>query len=465
MESSQKYMVYSSIVLGLLIIYLALRDLSITAIFVGLFCLLVVVVGLYIYRQNHKTTKKYMTSLINQTADTVREKTTDIKPLKTDISFDDIAGIDDIKEELLGVVDFLNQPQKYLKHNISLPKGVLLVGPPGVGKTMIAKAMASTASCPFYYHSGASFVQIYVGMGAKKVRELYETARANAPAIVFIDEIDAIGKNRGVGNNDERDATLNELLTQMDGFLTVNNLENSVMTIGATNKVEILDDALLRPGRFDRQIYIGLPNITDRQKIITQAVKDMKVSFDKDMLATHTSGFSSAGVVAMINEAKIDMIKNDKNILTQDNIEEATKKIRYGKKQKTILDTKQKRIIATYQASKSFVTKKSVKLYDEGVLYEPEPYVSLGGLLANIEAQLSGCVGVEVILGEEFVVFQSEIDQAYKIAKDIKDRYKLSSLKPKETIDICKANLTKIIEQNKAEVISIADKLLQTEEV
>ncbi len=458
-------MIYSSVVLGLLVMYLALRDLSSSAVLFGILSVLVLVVGLYVYRQNHKTTKKYMTNLINQTADTVKEKTTEIKPLKTDISFDDIAGIDDIKEELLGVVDFLNSPQKYLKHNISLPKGVLIVGPPGVGKTMIAKAMASTASCPFYYHSGASFVQIYVGMGAKKVRELFETARANAPAIVFIDEIDAIGKNRGVGNNDERDATLNELLTQMDGFLTTNNLANSVLTIGATNKVELLDDALLRPGRFDRQIYIGLPNITDRLKIIEQSIKNIRTNFDKISLASQTSGFSSAGVVAMINEAKIDMIKNNKRILNQNNIEVATKKIRYGKKQKTVLNKQQKQTIATYQASKAFVTKKNIKLYDEGVLYEAEPYVSLNSLKEHISGLLSGCVGVKVILGEEFVVFQSEIDMAYKIATDIKDKYKLSSLEPKETISECKEKLTKLIEKNKTDVLSLRDKLLQTEEI
>ncbi len=465
MNSSKKYMIYSSVVLFVLFLYLLSRHISLTTFLIGLLVVSTIIIGLLVYRQNNNTTKKYMTNLINQTADTLKERTTDIKPLKTDISFDDIAGIDDIKVELLEVVDFLNNPQKYLKHKISLPKGVLLVGPPGVGKTMIAKAVASTASCPFYYQSGANFVQIYVGMGAKRVRELFETARANAPAIVFIDEIDAIGKSRGVGNNDERDATLNELLTQMDGFLTTNKLENSILTIAATNKVELLDDALLRSGRFDRQLHIGLPNITDRQKIIEQAIKNIKTKFDKTVLAEQTSGFSSAGVVAIINEAKIDMIKNNKNILSQKNIEQATTKIRFGKKQKKVLNEQQKQTIATYQASKAFVTKKNIKLYDEGVLFEFEPYVSLGSLKEQIAALLSGTIGVQVILKEEFVVFQSEIDQAYKIATDIKDKYKLSTLQPQEIVDECKINLTKIIEKNQKDILNMRDKLLQTEEV
>ena len=187
-----------------------------------------------------------------------------IQAVSSNITFKDIAGIKEIKEELEEIVDFLNNPKKYLEFGIKLPKGVLLVGPPGVGKTLIARAVAGEADVPFFYQSGASFVHIYVGMGAKKVRELFAKAKQNAPAIIFIDEIDAVGKARSGKSNDERESTLNELLTQMDGF----DGDSGVIVIAATNKIEVLDDALLRAGRFDRRVHVGLPNIDDKKKIL-----------------------------------------------------------------------------------------------------------------------------------------------------------------------------------------------------
>ena len=201
------------------------------------------------------------------------EESGNVEAIHSNITFEDIAGIEEIKEELEEVVDFLNNPKKYQKFDVTLPKGVLLVGPPGVGKTLIAKAVAGEADVPFFYQSGASFVHIYVGMGAKKVRELFNTAKRNAPSIIFIDEIDAVGKQRGLGSNDEREATLNELLTQMDGFTS----SSGVMVIAATNKIEVLDEALLRAGRFDRRVFLNLPNRIDREKILKLYLKKQKI--------------------------------------------------------------------------------------------------------------------------------------------------------------------------------------------
>ena len=286
-----------------------------------------------------------------------------IQAVTSNVTFKDVAGIKEIKEELEEIVDFLNNPNKYLKYGVKLPKGVLLVGPPGVGKTLIARAVAGEADVPFFYQSGASFVHIYVGMGAKKVRELFAKAKQSAPSIVFIDEIDAVGKMRSGKSNDEREATLNELLTQMDGF----DGESGVIVIAATNKIEVLDDALLRAGRFDRRVYVGLPNIEDRKNILELYLKDINHKIDIEKLVNETAGFSSAALATLINEALLNMIKSYKKNLDYKDIEVAKNKLEFGKKQIKILDDEQKEILAIYQASKAYISKTKVALLDESV--------------------------------------------------------------------------------------------------
>ena len=341
-----------------------------------------------------------------------------------------------------------------------MPKGVLLVGPPGVGKTLIAKAVAGEADVPFFYQSAASFVHIYVGMGAKRVRELFTAAKAKAPSIIFIDEIDAVGKSRGVGNNDEREATLNELLTQMDGFES----NSGVMVIAATNKIELLDEALLRAGRFDRRVFLTLPSLEDRFKILTLYLKNKQYNFDLKKLSSDTSGFSSAALATLVNESLLNMIKRDDNIVLEEDISIAKQKIQYGKKQIRFLNTEQKDILATYQAGKAFITKEKVNLFENGIVQEDLIYPSLTQLQNQIQKYLAGSITLEIIKGESYVVFEDEIKEAYNIAHNIVDVYKMKSSQ-EEVIQKAKDNLKDEIFTNIEEVKILKEKLLKDEVV
>ena len=346
-----------------------------------------------------------------------------IQAVTSNVTFKDIAGIKEIKEELEEIVDFLNDPKKYLKYGVKLPKGVLLVGPPGVGKTLIARAVAGEADVPFFYQSGASFVHIYVGMGAKKVRELFAKAKQSAPAIVFIDEIDAVGKMRSGKSNDERESTLNELLTQMDGF----DGDSGVIVIAATNKIEVLDDALLRAGRFDRRVHVGLPNIEDRKRILELYLSGKNHEINIEKLVNETAGFSSAALATLINEALLNMIKSNRKILDNDDIEVAKNKLEFGKKQLKILDDKQKEILAIYQASKAFISKTKVALFDESVQKLNPTFPSYNELCENIRRDLSGFIGVEVIKKEKFAINSEDLESAEKTANEIVKKYKMAN--------------------------------------
>ncbi len=460
-------MIFSAIVIAILLIYVLFQSSSSSSIDTAnyIFGISILAIGLAIaFRLKQKETNDNGSNTVSQQTQTTSDEMSTISHIEattSDVKFDDIAGIDEVKGELTDVVDFLNKPEKYLKHNVKLPKGVLLVGPPGVGKTMIAKAVANEANVPFYYQSGASFVHIYVGMGAKKVRELFAMAKSNSPSIVFIDEIDAIGKERGVGGNDEREATLNELLTAMDGF----DDKSTVMVIAATNKVDVLDEALLRAGRFDRRVYLGLPGKEDRIKIIKKACQDRNYKFDLESLASATSGFNSAALVTIINEALLHMIKRDGISILEDDIEEAKQKIQFGKKQIVILNDEQKDILATYQAAKAFATRKKVALHDEGISFEDLVYPSKIQLQQQIFALLSGSIGVSILKKSEHLVYESEINRAYKIANDIVTRYKLSTSTQESIIQETKLLLSQMINQNKDEILKLKEQLLKDEVV
>ncbi|MDD5549360.1 MAG: AAA family ATPase, partial [Sulfurovaceae bacterium] len=278
-------------------------------------------------------------------------KSEHIAPMKTDIRFKDVAGINDVKEELEEIIDFLKNPKKYKSFDIRLPKGVLLVGPPGVGKTLIAKAVAGEADVPFFYQSGATFVNIYVGMGAKRVSSLFQMAKKNAPSIIFIDEIDAIGKSRGAKQSDEREATLNQLLTEMDGFED----SSGVIVIAATNKIDVLDDALLRAGRFDRRIFLSLPNIDERIKTLELYLSKKSHNVNIRELAKMSIGFNFASLSTWVNEAALYAIKQDKRYIETSDFEAVKDKVITGKSRFLTYDDEERSIQATYQAAKALL--------------------------------------------------------------------------------------------------------------
>ncbi|MCK5110633.1 MAG: AAA family ATPase [Arcobacteraceae bacterium] len=383
-----------------------------------------------------------------------------IQAVTSNITFKDVAGISQIKEELEEVVDFLNNPKKYKKYDVSLPKGVLLVGPPGVGKTLIARAVAGETNVPFFYQSGASFVHIYVGMGAKRVKELFNEAKAKAPSIIFIDEIDAVGKARGIGSNDEREATLNELLTQMDGF----DGNSGVMVIAATNKIEVLDEALLRAGRFDRRVFLTLPSRNDREEILKLYLKGKKIAFELEKLANDTSGFSSAALATLVNEALLNMIKRDGTTIVDEDIDTAKRKIQFGKKEHYFLSEEEKNILATYQAAKAYISKSKVELFDEGISSKDLIYPSKTQLENQITNNLAGSIGVEVLLNEPYAVFESEIKEAKMKAAAMVEKYDMAT-SSQNLLQNIKSKLQEKISTNKDEILKLKATLLKDEVV
>lgn len=426
------------------------------------FLILLMVLAFYLQKYKSKIrdmipANKYQDNFQN-TLNKSKEMLNNIEASISNVTFDDVAGISSVKEELEEVVDFLNNPLKYKKYNVTLPKGVLLIGPPGVGKTLIAKAVAGEANVPFFYQSGASFVHIYVGMGAKRVKELFLKAKSQAPSIVFIDEIDAIGKSRGLGSNDERESTLNELLTQMDGF----DGNSGVMVIAATNKVEVLDEALLRSGRFDRRVFLKLPSLSDRKKIISLYAKNKGISINIDELALNTSGFNSASLSTLINEALLNMIKRNSKKINENDIQIAKQKVQFGKQQFSILCHEEKDVLATYQASKAFITQQKVSLFDEGIIDDDCTYPSKSKLLKKIKFHLSGKVGVDIIKKEPHVVFQSEIDIAYNIAIDMQIKYKMI-INSDETLAEISRELENEIRKNLQEILKLKQILIKEE--
>jgi ATP-dependent metalloprotease FtsH len=273
-----------------------------------------------------------------------------VTPVKSTVRFSDIGGIGDVKEELEEIIDFLRNPKRYYSFGARMPRGVLLVGPPGVGKTMIAKAVAAEADVPFFYQSGASFVQIYVGMGAKRVSELFSAAKKNAPAIIFIDEIDAVGKKRGGERNDEREGTLNQLLTEMDGFEDT----SGIVVIAATNNIDVMDAALLRAGRFDRRIFVELPTASEREAILNKYLRAIPNELSIHDVAKMTVGFNGASLAALVNEAALLCMRQNEFQVRLEHFLAVKDKVMFGKKKIAMLSDEQRRYQVRYQAGKVF---------------------------------------------------------------------------------------------------------------
>lgn len=323
-------------------------------------------------------------------------------PVKSTVRFSDIGGISDVKEELEEIIDFLRNPKRYYHFGARLPRGVLLVGPPGVGKTMIAKAVAHEADVPFFYQSGASFVQIYVGMGAKRVHELFAAAKKNAPAIIFIDEIDAVGKKRGGERNEEREGTLNQLLTEMDGF----EESSGIIVVAATNNIEVMDTALLRSGRFDRRIFVDLPTASERVAILEKYLLSIPYNLSIPEIAKMTVGFSGASLAALVNEAALLCLRTHELQVTLDHFLAVKDKVMIGKKRLVMLNEKQRQYHVRYQAGKVFAATWFDLPYDKMTLTHEltlpsllEPWLK-NELEAHVRVALSGIAACQLRFGE-----------------------------------------------------------------
>jgi ATP-dependent metalloprotease FtsH len=380
-----------------------------------------------------------------------------ITPQIPTINFSNVAGIDDVKEELEEIIDFLKNPQKYKDFDIRLPKGVLLIGPPGVGKTLIAKAVAGEADVPFFYQSAASFVHIYVGMGAKRVNELFSRAKQLAPSIIFIDEIDAVGKKRGGFSNDEREATLNQLLTEMDGF----EESSGVIVIAATNKIEVLDDALLRAGRFDRRIHIQLPDFKERVSTLKLYLKGKKHSIDIERVAHLTIGFSTAALETLVNEAALYALKQNKKIIDDRDIEAVKDKVLLGKHRMKTFTKREKQIQALYQGAKAViaiwleVSFEKIGLLSSNFIPHHNEIVSKTALKNEIKVLLAGRVATQKEYnGELFTNAKEDINRAKILSRKIIDEFVMV-----DEFYSPNLNSEKILQESLEEVKSILEKL------
>jgi len=372
-----------------------------------------------------------------------------VQALKSNIRFSDVAGIKDVKEELEEIIDFLREPQKYRDLDIRLPKGVLLVGPPGVGKTFISKAVAGEAGVPFFYQSGASFVHIYVGMGAKRVSELFKKAKQMAPSIIFIDEIDAVGKSRGEFRNDEREATLNQLLTEMDGF----EESSGVIVIGATNKIDVLDEALLRAGRFDRRIHISLPDLEDRAKTLELYLKHKPNNVDIEHVARMTVGFNSAALDTLTNEAAIFAMREGRAVVETSDFEAVREKVLSGKRKILSFTEEERKIQAIYQGAKAVIATwldvefEKIGIVNTRLISQEHEILSRSKLLNRIKVYLSGSIATQMHYNEQFTNAKADIMLAKELVKKVIYEYSMSEnfvVTPYQEEELMKASVSEV---------------------
>ncbi|MDD6174572.1 MAG: ATP-dependent zinc metalloprotease FtsH [Firmicutes bacterium] len=363
---------------------------------------------------------------------------------KRKTTFADVAGADEEKEELREIVEFLKNPKKYNELGARIPKGVLLVGPPGTGKTLLARAVAGEAGVPFFSISGSDFVEMFVGVGASRVRDLFEQAKKNSPCIIFIDEIDAVGRQRGAGlggGHDEREQTLNQLLVEMDGF----GANEGVIMIAATNRPDILDPALMRPGRFDRQVMVGRPDIKGREDILKVHARGKPLASDVDLsvIAKSTAGFTGADLENLLNEAALLAARKDKKAITMEEIEEATIKVVVGTEKKShVMSEKEKKLTAYHEAGHAVVTfycptqdpVHQISIIPRGMAggftmslpTEDKSYRSKGEMHEDIEVLLGGRVAEAIVLQDISTGASNDIERATNLAHAMVTKYGMS---------------------------------------
>ena len=365
---------------------------------------------------------------------------------KNKVTFNDVAGIDEAKEELVEIVEFLKDPRKFQKLGGRIPKGALLIGPPGTGKTLLARAVAGEAGVPFFTISGSDFVEMFVGVGASRVRDMFEQGRRNAPCIIFIDEIDAVGRSRGAGlggGNDEREQTLNQILVEMDGFDT----QEGIILVAATNRPDVLDPALLRPGRFDRQVVVPNPDIIGREAILKVHTKKISMAPDVDIrtIARGTPGFSGADLANIVNESALLAARKNKKIVTMVDFEEAKDKVMMGSERRSlVMSQDEKELTAYHEGGHAIVTLNQpasdpihkATIIPRGralgmVMRLPERdqlSMSREKMLADITVAMGGRVAEEIIFGDEKVTSgaSSDIEMATKMARNMVTKYGMS---------------------------------------
>ncbi len=437
---------------------------------------------------------------------------------KTGVMFDDVAGIDEAKEELEEVVTFLKKPERFTAIGARIPKGVLLVGPPGTGKTLLAKAIAGEAGVPFFSISGSEFVEMFVGVGASRVRDLFKKAKENAPCIIFIDEIDAVGRQRGAGiggGNDEREQTLNQLLTEMDGF----EGNTGIIIIAATNRADVLDSALLRPGRFDRQVMVDPPDVKGRVEILEVHARNKKLAEDisLDAIARRTPGFTGADLANLLNEAAILTARRRKEAITMGEIDDAVDRVIAGMEGTPLVDSKSKRLIAYHEIGHAIIGT-LVKDHDpvqkvtliprgqaQGLTWftpsEEQMLISRAQLLARITGALGGRAAEDVIFGDAEVTTGAgnDLQQVSGMARQMVTRFGMSDLGPlslessqgevflgrdwlsrseyseevssridgqvRQIVDSCYANAKRIMQENRALIDRLVDLLVERETI
>ena len=363
---------------------------------------------------------------------------------KNRVTFDDVAGVDEEKEELKEIVEFLKTPRKFIDMGARIPKGVLLVGQPGTGKTLLAKAVAGEAGVPFFIISGSDFVEMFVGVGASRVRDLFEQAKKNAPCIVFIDEIDAVGRQRGAGlggGHDEREQTLNQLLVEMDGFAP----NEGVIVLAATNRPDVLDKALLRPGRFDRQIVVSAPDVKAREQILEVHARKKHLGDDVDLkiIAKNTSGFSGADLENVLNEAALLAARKNKSEIDMADIEDAMVKVTMGPEKKTrVRSDKEKKLVSYHEAGHAVVSRflpsqdpvHQISIVPRGMaggytMYRPtedKAFMSKTEMEETIVSMLGGRAAEQLILNDISTGASNDIERATKIAREMVTKYGMS---------------------------------------